>query len=509
MYPITTQNRISSTAMWTNGSAPPFAPGNTPHFETFDGQTSCLLWHLQNKTVFQGYTAAQEACSMYENTEEMGTATAVISWLLGLLIVTCNVAVILGIIRTTQLHKPLYIYMANLAVSDLVGGVGLLYRTVDRIELMRMHSMMNIVTFLMYSQVVSASALSLLSVNSYVAVRHHVFFHNHAATAKPLKQRQKKRFEAQLPNQSNQGQNGQHQPRTIANIEAERKHKRSVQKARTVLIYVVVAFIFWLLPLVLIPICLTRENGCPALDGPHARAALITVNSAINPIASIIRTPDLRRGIWQTVVDIRRALVTRIRGNPAANPQGQQQPAPGDAPNMPGGTARDTGTGPNISAGHNNSLVNIPGQITAGHSNNPVSMPTGQLTEGHSNSPVSMPTGQLTAGHSNSPVNMPTGQLTAGHSNSPVNMPAGQPTAGYSNSPANTPAGQLTAGHSNIPANTPVGQLTVGNGNSPVNMPTGQLTVGHSSSHVNKGMVGTKVAFTKARSNSLAVIDID
>ncbi|KAI8491663.1 Gamma-tubulin complex component 5 [Branchiostoma belcheri] len=466
--------------MWNNGSAPPFAPGNTPHFETFDGQTSCLLWHLQNKTVFQGYAAAQEACSVYENTEEMGTATAVISWLLGLLIVTCNAAVILGIIRTTQLHKPLYIYMANLAVSDLVGGVGLLYRTVDRIELMRMHSMMNIVTFLMYSQVVSASALSLLSVNSYVAVRHHVFFHNHAGTAKrdagiaivsswlvlslfvflpsmgwncldvnttncllfyhtvfvalvatlaivlvitmlftnistfvALKQRQKKRFEAQLPDRdqgNNQGQNGQHQPSNIANIETERKHKRSVQKARTVLVYVVVAFIFWLLPLVLIPICLTRENGCPALDGPHARAALITVNSAINPIASIIRTPDLRRGIWQTVMDIRRALVTRIRGNPA-NPQGQQQPAaPGDAPNLPLGTARDTvtGTGPNIPAGHN-SPVNIPGLITAGHSNSPANTPAGQLTAGHSNSPANTPAGQLTAGHSNSPANTPAG----------------------------------------------------------------------------------------------------
>ncbi|XP_019622107.1 PREDICTED: olfactory receptor 1G1-like [Branchiostoma belcheri] len=176
-------NRISTT-LWNNSSAPPFAPGNTPQFEKFDGQTSCLMWHLQNKTVFQGYAAAQEACSMYENTEELGTATAVISWLLGLLIVTCNAAVILEIVRTTQLHKPLYYYMANLAVSDLVGGSGLLYPTVDQVEFMRLHKLMNVLTFLMYSQMMSASALSLLSVNSYVAVIHPVFFHNHAATAK-------------------------------------------------------------------------------------------------------------------------------------------------------------------------------------------------------------------------------------------------------------------------------------------------------------------------------------
>ncbi|XP_019622286.1 PREDICTED: uncharacterized protein LOC109468482 [Branchiostoma belcheri] len=346
------QNRSPSNTMWNNSSASLFAPGNT--FETFDGQASCLLWHLQNTTVFQGYAAAQETCSMYENTEELGTATAVISWLLGLLIVTCNIAVILGIIRTPQLHKPLYIYMANLAVSDFVGGVGLLYRTVDPIELMRMRSMMNIVTFLMYSQVVSASALSLLSVNSYIAVRHHVFFHNHAG----LKERRGRRFGAQLGEGNNHGQNGPRQPNNIAQIEAERRHKRSVQKARTVLTYVVVAFVFWLLPLVLIPICLTLEGGCPALDSPHARAALITVNSAINPIASITRTPDLRRGILQTVTDIGRALVSRIRrGNPA-NPQGQQ-PAPGGAPNLPDGTARDTGQ-------------NIPtGQLNAGHSKSP------------------------------------------------------------------------------------------------------------------------------------------
>eukprot|EP00058_Branchiostoma_floridae_P005378 XP_002590866.1 hypothetical protein BRAFLDRAFT_101124 [Branchiostoma floridae] len=353
--PLASQKiRISST-MFNNSSDSPFAPGGTSPFGKFDGQESCLLRHLQNTTLFQGYAQAQEACSMYANTEELGTATAVISWLLGLIIITTNTAVIWGIIRTRELHKALYFYMANLAVADLVGGIGLLYRTVDQVDLMKMHRMMNIVTFLIYSQVMSASALSLLSVYSYVAVRHHVYFYNHAG----LKQRQKRRFGPQ-PQDNNQGQNGtaQVQPRNVAQDEARRKLQRSVQKARTVLIYVVVAFISWLLPLVLIPICLSFEDGCPSIFGPNARAVLITVNSAINPIASIIRTPDLRKGIWQTVVDIRRV----IQGN-RVNPQGEQ-PGPGNAPDLPGGAARDTEPSrptqrqDSSSAVHSKSLVN-------------------------------------------------------------------------------------------------------------------------------------------------------
>ncbi|XP_019632660.1 PREDICTED: uncharacterized protein LOC109476218 [Branchiostoma belcheri] len=512
------QNRIRTTSVWNNSSVSPFASGNSSPFEKFDGQTSCLMWHLQNKTVFQGYTEAQQACSIYDNTEELGTATAVISWFLGLLIVTGNAVVILGIVKTTQLHKPLYIYMANLAVSDLVGGVGLLYRTADQVEFLRLHTLMNVLTFLMYSQMMSASALSLLSVNSYVAVRHPVFFHNHAATAKPVKQRQKRRFGQQPRNNLGQNGTGQHQSHNIAQNEAERKFKKSVQKARTVLIYVVVAFIFWLLPVVLLPIC---QRECPLIAGPHERAVMLTFNSAINPVASIVRTPDLRRGIWQTVMDIRRVLVSRIRRNPA-NPQ-VQQPVSILRGGITGNTGPNTPAGQHT-AGHSNSPVKTAGQLTAGHSNSPVNIPAGQHTAGHSNSPhVNIPAGQHTAGHSNSPVNIPAGQHTAGHSNSPVNISAGQHTAGHSNSPVNiaaeqlttgnsnspvnTSAGQLTAGHSNSPVNISAGQLTAGHNNSPVNIPSGQLTAGHSP--VNKSMAGPKVAFTKARSNSLAIIEID
>ncbi|KAI8506102.1 Gamma-tubulin complex component 5 [Branchiostoma belcheri] len=370
------QNRISTT-LWNNSSAPPFASGNTSPFEKFDGQTSCLMWHLQNKTVFQGYTEAQQACSIYDNTEELGTTTAVISWVLGLLIVTGNAVVILGIVRTTQLHKPLYIYMTNLAVSDLVGGSGLLvgWNCLD----------INTPNCLLFYHTAFVGIVATLAI-----VLAGIMLFTNISTFVAVKQRQKRRFGQQPRNNLGQNGTGQHQPHNIAQNEAERKFKKSVQKARTVLIYVVVAFIFWLLPVVLLPIC---QRECPLIAGPHERAVMLTFNSAINPIASIIRTPDLRRGIWQTVMDIRR--------NPA-NPQVQQ---PVSIPR--GGTTGNTG--PDI--------------------------PTGQLITGYNNNPVNIPAGQLTAGHSNRPVNIPAGQLTAGHSNSPVNIPAGQPTAGHGNSP--------------------------------------------------------------------------
>ncbi|KAI8487269.1 Gamma-tubulin complex component 5 [Branchiostoma belcheri] len=64
----------------------------------------------------------------------------------------------------------------------------------------------------------------------------------------------------------------------------------------------------------------TRSTGVPLVT-----PLLVVLNSAINPVASIIRTPDLRQSLRQDATAIYRALVTMIRGN-RVDPLDEQAP---------------------------------------------------------------------------------------------------------------------------------------------------------------------------------------
>ncbi|KAI8503555.1 Gamma-tubulin complex component 5 [Branchiostoma belcheri] len=79
----------------------------------------------------------------------------------------------------------------------------------------------------------------------------------------------------------------------------------------------------------LLAVCIETEEKCPFPTGntglPSAAPLLVVLNSAINPVASIIRTPDLRQSLRQDVTAIYRALVTMVRGN-RVNPQDEQTP---------------------------------------------------------------------------------------------------------------------------------------------------------------------------------------
>ncbi|XP_019634947.1 PREDICTED: sphingosine 1-phosphate receptor 1-like, partial [Branchiostoma belcheri] len=138
-----------------------------------------------------------------------------------------------------------------------------------------------------------------------------------------MKERQKRRL-GQPGGQNNPGQN-QDQP----NDAAERKYQQSVHKARTVMIQVVAAFIFWLFPLILIPVCHMAVDNCPiptrSTGVPLVTPLLVVLNSAINPVASIIRTPDLRQSLRQDAIAIYRTFVTMVRGN-RVNPLDEQTP---------------------------------------------------------------------------------------------------------------------------------------------------------------------------------------
>ncbi|XP_078674646.1 sphingosine 1-phosphate receptor 1-like [Branchiostoma floridae x Branchiostoma belcheri] len=420
--------------MFNNSTAHPSVTTETPSDDRFDWQLSCILWHLRNETV--SYDQANDACSMYKSPGELAAGTKVFYWLTAIFIIIPNSAMLLGIVGTRKLHKPLYFYLANLAVTDLLASIALLCQSVNRLGMGEgvagLYAFMNILTLFIYSQLMSASALALLSIDSYVAIRHPIYFHTHAHSAKrnagiaiasswivlsllafspsmgwncldmptlecyhffsrpfagliytiiflfgsiilftntsvyvAIKQRQKNRLgqpgQVQPPQDNNPAQNvaGNVQPQNAAQNEADRKFQRSVEKARTVLIHVVVACIFLIIPLVLTPICDANAEKCPIPAGPHLFLVFLAFNAIINPIVSIVRTTDLRNAIRENLVAIQQALLTMIRGN-RVNPQNEQH-IPGNALELQaataGGSTQNTAAG-QASEGHRKTVVN-------------------------------------------------------------------------------------------------------------------------------------------------------
>ncbi|XP_035684260.1 rhodopsin, GQ-coupled-like [Branchiostoma floridae] len=378
--------------MFNNSSVLPSLPTASP--DIFDRQLQCVLTNLLKRTV--SYDQARQACSVYKDFTKLGPITAIVFWLVGIFIIITNAAVILTIIRTRTLRKPVYFYMANLAMSDLMSGIGQLYYAGVEYSL---YSRLYSTNVIFYSQVMSATALALFSLNSYVAVKHPIFFRIHSDTANrdagiaiasswlilslvvftpsmgwncldmpspncsgyyndsfvglsitmvllpaiimlftntsvfiAIKNRQKNRPGQQVgAGVRNQIQDdaeahnrtGQHDDNPVQ-TGAERKFRKIVEKSRTVLIHVVVAFVFWLISILFIPIC---RKMCPPSTGPRGVYVLLlmTLNSAINPITSTLRTPELRDGLWQNMAAIHRVLVAVFRANPEDPPD--RQPA--------------------------------------------------------------------------------------------------------------------------------------------------------------------------------------
>ncbi|XP_019627878.1 PREDICTED: sphingosine 1-phosphate receptor 1-like [Branchiostoma belcheri] len=353
---------------------------------------SCYRWYLRDKTVSNAQ--ANEACSKHVDLVRLGTGTDIVFWLLGILIITANVVVLWGIIVTRKLSKTVSLLLANLATTDLFAGVVLLYRTVGHL----LHSAMYkvILTFVdltTLTQLLSASALSLLSVYSYVAIRHPIFFRIHAGSAEryvgivlactwvsfslltlspnmgwncidmhilttgtcivyypvafviicasmllflcgvmlftnistfiAIKGRRKKRFGKQVaPQVITVTAVNQH--RINAQDEARRKFQRTLHRARTVMIHVVVAFVFWLLSSLFVAVCLVIPNM------RLGAFACMCANSFINPIATLVRTPDLRQGIWQKLTRSHRIAASGFMRNRTI--EDEVQSGPGNAP---------------------------------------------------------------------------------------------------------------------------------------------------------------------------------
>ncbi|XP_019645831.1 PREDICTED: uncharacterized protein LOC109486441, partial [Branchiostoma belcheri] len=188
----------------------PSPPHTMPDGETwtppqFEGLLHCALWHLRNRNM--SHDQAQDACYIYKDYQVFGLGSTLVCLLMSLSIIVGNVAVLrrvfglgstlvcllmsLSIIvgnvavlrrvgRTGRPRDRAHFSIANLARSDLLSGCGLLAYTAAVLTRSSHHRVMQGLTFLMFSQVMSALGLTLMSLNSYLAIKCPIFVFVHA-----------------------------------------------------------------------------------------------------------------------------------------------------------------------------------------------------------------------------------------------------------------------------------------------------------------------------------------
>ncbi|XP_078664882.1 sphingosine 1-phosphate receptor 1-like [Branchiostoma floridae x Branchiostoma belcheri] len=397
----------NSDPLWFNNNSDPlrfdnnsdplrFNNSDPPRFENL---LQCYYWHLRNTNT--SYHQASEACSSHDSLLSRNWWSVYIFGLIGIFIILANVTVLFGIIGTRKLHKALYLYIANLATVDLLPGVLLLCLAFGQLSQYGVIAMLHLYTCMLFTQTMSASALSLLSIDCYIAVRHPIFFHNNASKAKrnacvaivcswivltlcvfsssmgwnciydrsiavenciavvPLgyaiflasiivflcfvlmftnisifvriKRRQKTRLrqfrggvrtcrtrwaEAR-ENQGRAGGNEDHDAQDKARrAHDQQKLDSSARKARTVMTLVTLAFVFWVLGFAALPfgrVCFRNRDVCSPVTFSNWVILLMLLNSALNPLANIIRMADLRNAIWQQLTGPYRGCVNCLR----------------------------------------------------------------------------------------------------------------------------------------------------------------------------------------------------
>ncbi|KAI8519709.1 G-protein coupled receptor [Branchiostoma belcheri] len=110
-----------------NGSTGNLTGGNSTVFESF---WPCFVWHLENK--FE-YDLAVSACShlpdlFLDENKKVGIASAAV----GTVALLMNLVVLSGVLKNHQLSKPMFMFVANLAVADCVAAVGVVLLSGDR-----------------------------------------------------------------------------------------------------------------------------------------------------------------------------------------------------------------------------------------------------------------------------------------------------------------------------------------------------------------------------------------
>ncbi|KAI8519982.1 G-protein coupled receptor [Branchiostoma belcheri] len=151
-----------------NGSMANLTGGNSTAHELF---WPCVRWHLEKEI---DYELAVAACShlptpFLEENRKVGIAAAVV----GTVSLPMNVLVLYCILRSQQLTKPLYLFVANLAAADCVAGLfsfficGVLQR-----ELPPYLALVGVFCLFFFVLVLSAVGVVLLSVDRYLAILH-------------------------------------------------------------------------------------------------------------------------------------------------------------------------------------------------------------------------------------------------------------------------------------------------------------------------------------------------
>eukprot|EP00058_Branchiostoma_floridae_P003964 XP_002589452.1 hypothetical protein BRAFLDRAFT_80153 [Branchiostoma floridae] len=352
----------------------------------FGALLSCYWNHLQNKTVT--YQQAHAACSAYEDAFELGTGLAIFYGLTGILIIAANISLLLGIICRRELHKPRFLYISNLAMADLLADSYLAVRhpiffhihadSATLRALVPMAALWIVLCLFAFSpnmgwNCLDMQAIATDSANCPPYVYHPVAFvisfalimlvfcsimafTNFSVLLKIRERRKTRLGQAGAMSENNPGPSGEGGGRSgegggqpVVQDEANRKFERSVHKARTVMLLVAMAMVLWLLLLLTVPMfCIIRKDLCPVGKGEEV---FVCLNSLINPIATLIRTPDLRREIWRRLTAVRQVLVAVIRGN-SVNPQ-EDQTGTGDATNLQEGPAHGEGQNSNTNSAPN------------------------------------------------------------------------------------------------------------------------------------------------------------
>ncbi|XP_078681614.1 uncharacterized protein LOC144916359 [Branchiostoma floridae x Branchiostoma belcheri] len=381
--------------MSNNSSAAVPGPSKLDHADPFE----CYAWNVLQQHM--SYDEAVNTCHWYEEAP-FSKVLSVLYVLVGVTIVVCNILVLWGIISKKRLHQPMYIYVANLAVTDLLAGAMILWRVSDNVDHYKPYNVLQVRVVTMFSQMMSAFALNLLTVDRYVAVKYPIFYHNQATYAqrnagvaivcswvviplvvfsclmrwncteeqylrlghclgllplgyillnstlilfligvllflniivyKAVKQRQLAKLKKQLfplrERKQEQNQATSSDPSTSSKSATRPNKQKSklqqkdnkilqsstIYKTRVVMIFAIVAVVFWLLGLIVMSVKWILQKTYPEKD-QHKQVMpwailVFCLNSVVNPLAGINRLTDLREAIGQQLCKLLSGLCT-------------------------------------------------------------------------------------------------------------------------------------------------------------------------------------------------------
>ncbi|XP_019641562.1 PREDICTED: adenosine receptor A2b-like [Branchiostoma belcheri] len=155
-----------------NGSTANLTGGNSTVFETF---WSCFSWHMENK---MEYDLAVAACvhlpkAYTDENKKVGIASAAV----GTVALLMNVVVLSGVLKNHHLSKPMYMFVANLAMADCLTGLfSFVLCARLQLELSQPWTTMGLYCIFFLLLVSSAVGVVLLSGDRYLAILHPIFY---------------------------------------------------------------------------------------------------------------------------------------------------------------------------------------------------------------------------------------------------------------------------------------------------------------------------------------------